>query len=221
MARQAVYNRADYECARINIYICRALYNKMRKERYKDFSGMRAHEVLGINEKKMLRIFQCTGRTKLSDEEIENIRSMFNISADYFKKGSGQIINIGINKQDWTDVLDDKYNTNATYISNPNIPITRSKIKTNIMNIVDRSNDIGAVGDTLYKICYYYKYGETNSETVEKRIKQIADSLDIIKKNNMLEIRDLNAIEKDITSIEESIKSIRAVIDLKKIKILQ
>lgn len=214
------FYKPDYECMRINLYICKIIYNKMKKYRSQKFNGYRAHDVFGINEKRQLRIFQCQRGTKLSDEEIENIaKNMFNIPSEYFKVGSDSMIKVGIERDDWTNRLDKIYNTTGVQYTNPQVKMIRDEINQKIEDIVRKSNDKGAVGDILYNICYYYRHGEANLETIENRIGQIAGSLNEVKKN-ILKIKDLDDVEKNITSMEKSIKIIREVLDLKKEKVL-
>lgn len=212
----------DYVNTRINLYICRALYNAMRKERYAGFKEMRAHEILDINEKKLNRIFKCESKAKLTKEEISNISDMFNIPKIYFEVGSTAIIDIGISKDEWNTVINEEYGSCVPMESfvRINIDDVKANIKKAISSAVKIVHNEMRSGEVVYNICYYYKFGTAHKKSVGQQIKNVVVGLERISYMDLMREKDICDIEKDIALIEEAVKKIRAVIVVNKLNIL-
>lgn len=212
----------DYVNTRINLYICRALYNAMKKERYAGFKEKRAHEVLDINEKKLNRIFRCESKSKLTKDEINNISDMFNIPKTYFEVGSTAIIDIGISKDEWNTVINEEYGSCVPMESFARLDIddVKSNIKKAVSSAVKIVHNEMRSGEVVYNICYYYKFGTAHKKSVGQQIKNVVASLERISYMDLMREEDLGDIENDIASIEEVVKKMKAVIEVNKLNIL-
>lgn len=206
MAQQITWQ--NYSCVKINLYICRKIYNELKngnrlhssfeceeqktKSRKRKKAHMTFEFVMGLgapNSNRARRVFG-KGNTKLREDEIMELSNKLAISEEYFKIGTKKQLDVpGITPDDWKFLFKRRYKNNINNVSLVgNIDAVDEAIKqfadTNIFANYGPETE-------FYRIFWYYLKGETYKvDTTADKVKKILEELNKLNYNDWIECKE-------------------------------
>lgn len=199
----------DYLYVKINLYICREIYNKLKpgnklhnsfesdvqksnsnKRKKSHMTFEYAMDLGAENSNHIRRIFKSNGKSRLSDDDILKLTDRLAISEEYFKAGTKKMLEVpGLSIEDWKFFFNSKYKNNIPNVSR--IGRSVGTINDKIADLV-KSNIFANYGSEteIYHIFWYYYKGEKyKGESVADKVKRIFEELHNLNYNDWIVCR--------------------------------
>lgn len=202
-------NWEDYLYVKVNLYICREIYNKLKSgnrlhksfekdiQKSKSNKRKKSHMTfeyamdLGAENSNHIRRIFGNGNSRLSEDDILKITSRLAVSEEYFKAGTKKMIEIpGLNIDDWKFFFNTAYKNNIPNVSK--IGRSTDTIGKKIIDLVDSSVFSNYGQETeIYHIFWYYTKGKTYKvESVTDKVKRIFEELHNLNYYDWIECRN-------------------------------
>lgn len=194
-SKRNIMNRKDGFNTRVNLYIIKHLYYRMKKadQFMKTGSGKRKASIdlkkeILISRQRLDRIFKGEN-FEMTALETKTIAGLFNISKEHFEK-NGELISIhNITREDWECFFAQQYgNYTVEKTGRGNNVEGMKKVETALEQII-KKDYIECHYDTkmaLYRIRYYFKHGVTYKEV--SAFSKFLENLQLIKISDWKEL---------------------------------